>query len=180
MKYLVAILLNVVLLSGCALTDETKSNSTQGTEESVSYDQAVRERYGEKQSAYEEQQHDLTFTGQAEDFENVLLTTNNMTIGLPYKYQFIQVGKELEMTVWSVAEDMSDEEIAYLVKDIQYENERYSITVEDQMFEFQTLNDSIKRIKDDEGRFYSAEHYIPETLSQQWLEEARKEITDES
>ncbi|MFC6464667.1 hypothetical protein ACFP65_06675 [Marinilactibacillus sp. GCM10026970] len=177
MKYLVAILLSASLLSGCALNGESGDNST---ENDTSYDQAVRERYGKKQSAYEEQQRNLTFTGQIEDFENVILTTNNMTIGMPYRYQFIQIGEELEVTVWSVADDTSDEETMYVVENIQYEDERYSVYTEGKVFEFQTLNESIKRLKDDEGRFYSAERYIPEILSQKWLEEARKEAADES
>ncbi|WP_225742740.1 hypothetical protein [Marinilactibacillus sp. Marseille-P9653] len=169
-----------LFLTGCALRENSGDNRVQETENSVSYNQEVGKRYAEKQLAYEEQQRELTFTGQVEDFENVLLTTNNMTIGMPYRYQFIRTGEELEVTVWSVADDTSDEETVYVVEDIQYEDERYSVYAEGQMFEFQTLNESIKRLKDDEGRFYSAERYIPETLSQQWLEEARKEVTDES
>ncbi|WP_208560689.1 hypothetical protein [Marinilactibacillus kalidii] len=180
MKYSINIILSMILLSGCALNENSDDIDIQEMQGGQTFAQKVGERYAEKQLAYEEQQHPLTFTGEVDDFDNVILTTDHMMVGLPYKYQFIQLGDELELTVWSISEDTSDDESVYEVESLEYENGRYVVQVSEETFEFYTLNESVKRLKDNENRFYSAEYYIPEALSDQWMEEARKEVKEAS
>lgn len=177
------IVLFFILLSGCS-SREVTTNTYEEHREERNRQSEIRAIYSDKEEAYKSELGEITFSGSPEDFTNIVLevNNNNIPIGLPRYYGFIENENHLQLEVKILEgepESLEEVQKTLTVDTIHFENEVYSVEAEDYTFELFMLQDSVKRLKDEDGSIFTPSHYIPEELQDQWWKEAEVEVDEQ-
>lgn len=169
----------IVVLSGCSSRNE-QTNAHDDYREMRDKQTAIRQSYSQKEEAYISNLEEITFTGLPEDFANIVLeaNSNNVPIGLPRYYAFVEKEENLQLEMKILEgepENLEQINKVLVVDNIHFEEDSYTIDAEEYTFNLYLLEDSIKRLKDEDGNILTPSYYIPEELQEQWWEEAKAE-----
>lgn len=180
MKNIGIIILLGLVLSGCSSRDE--QNDYEAARQTRDERTEIDRRVEEKRQDYTAQLGDLTFTGDPDDLTNVVLEAGTgMSLGLPLYYYFTEKEDHLQLEVHIMEEDSESHTAnnifeTLVVDDIQFEDETYTVYAEEYTFNLHMYQDSIRRLRDENGAMLTPSYYVPEELEEQWYNEAREEV----
>lgn len=181
MKSIGTIVLIGLVLSGCSSRDS--QNEYEEVRETRNNWAEIDRLVGGKRDEYTAAFDDLTFTGEPDDLNNVVLEVNTgfLTFGFPRYYHFRETDEQLLLDVHIIEgeEGSYTSEDVYetlVVDDVQFQDETYTVYAEEYTFELHTFQDSIRRLRDDSGVMLVPSYFIPEELEEQWRAEATEEV----
>lgn len=179
------ILSSILLLSGCSSRNEP-TNAYDEHRQTRDKQLHIHELYLEKEEHYTSDLRELTFEGNPEDLNNIVLTVQSevTTMGLPRYYKFIEKNGTLQVEVHIIEElegypGTYEDTIELLTVDsIDFQEGIYTVNAEEYTFHLHMFQESKRRLRDESGAMLLPSHYIPEEQQEQWLREAEEEVNN--